>query len=112
MSYDISLYLQVDTGDPEPIDYCAAEIGNYTTNVAGMWHDALGHRLADLHGRRAGDCSDALTRAVHDMQQRPDHYQAMNPRNGWGDYEGALDYLARLRIACLAHPAAEIHISH
>ena len=29
-----------------------------------------------------------------------------------GDYEGALDYLRRLRDACTAHPKAEIYISH
>jgi hypothetical protein len=36
----------------------------------------------------------------------------MNPANGWGDYDGALEYLRDLLIACAAHPKAEIHISH
>lgn len=112
MSYDISLYMQVDIGGPEPIDYCAASIGNYTSNVSGMWTDALGYRLADLKGRTAGDCIDDLRRAVADMEARPDHYRAMNPPNGWGDYEGALDYLRQLHDACCAHPKAEIYISH
>ncbi|WP_406227412.1 hypothetical protein [Streptomyces anthocyanicus] len=112
MSYDVALYLQVDTGGPEPIDYCAADIGNYTSNVSRMWDEALGHRLADLHGQNAGDSADVLKQAVADMEARPDHYRAMNPANGWGDYEGALDYLRRLMIACCAHPKAEICISH
>ncbi|MFJ4808526.1 hypothetical protein [Streptomyces longwoodensis] len=112
MSYDIALYLKVDTGRPEPIDYCAANIGNYTANVSGMWADALGYWLADLNGRTAGDCIDDLKRAVDDMEQRPHHYRAMNPANGWGNYEGALEYLRELLIACCAHPKAEIHISH
>jgi hypothetical protein len=112
VSYDIALYLQVDTGGPEPVDYCAADIGNYTANVSGMWADALGHRLADLKGRTAGDCIDTLRRAVADMENRPEHYQAMNPPNGWGNYDGALAYLRQLHDACCAHPKAEIHISH
>lgn len=112
MSYDISLHVQIDTGGPEPIDYCVDDIGNYTSNVAAMWNDALGHRLADLHGRKASDCSDALKQAVTDMRQRPGHYRAMNPSNGWGDYDGALEYLSELHLACLAHPNAEIRISH
>ncbi|MGA4964473.1 hypothetical protein [Streptomyces pseudogriseolus] len=111
MSYDIALYLQVDTGGPEPIDYCAADIGNYTSNVSGMWTEALGHRLADLHGRTAGDSVTSLRNAIADMETRPDHYQAMNPPNGWGDYEGALEYLRQLHTACCAHPKADIHIS-
>lgn len=112
MSYDIALYLKVDTGGSEPVDYCAADIGNYTANVSGMWTDALGYRLADLKGRTAGDCTDDLRRAVADMQNRPDHYRAMNPPNGWGDYEGALAYLRQLHDACCAHPKATVHISH
>jgi hypothetical protein len=111
VSYDIALYLQVDTGGPEPIDYCAADIGNYTSNVSGMWTEALGHRLADLHGRTAGDSITSLRNAIADMETRPDHYRAMNPPNGWGDYEGALDYLRQLHTACCAHPKADIHIS-
>lgn len=112
MSYDISLYIQVDTGGPEPIEYCVDDVGNYTSNVSRMWTDALGHRLADLKGKTAGDCTDDLKRAVADMEARPDHYRAMDPPNGWGCYEGALNYLRRLLVACLAHPKAEIHISH
>ncbi|MGV9888355.1 hypothetical protein [Streptomyces sp. NPDC003395] len=112
MSYDISLHMQVDTGGPEPVDYCADDIGNYTANVSGMWHDALGRRLADLNGRTAGDCITELRRAVADMENRPDHYRAMNPPNGWGNYEGALDYLRKLHDACCAHPKATIRISH
>lgn len=112
MSYDISLYIQVDTGGPEPIEYCVDDVGNYTSNVSRMWTDALGHRLADLKGKTAGDCADGLKRAVADMEARPDHYRAMDPPNGWGCYEGALSYLRSLLVACLAHPKAEIHISH
>ncbi len=113
MSYDISLYLDnLDTGGPEPITYCVDDIGNYTSNVAGMWDDALGHRLADLNGKNAGDSHPRLAQAVANMHAEEDRYRAMNPRNGWGGYDGALDYLTRLRDACAAHPKARIYISH
>ncbi|RKN61884.1 hypothetical protein D7231_31930 [Streptomyces klenkii] len=112
MSYDISLWMKVDTGGPEPVEIELADIGNYTSNVGRMWVDALGHRLADLKDRTARDCIDALTRAVAAMESDPAKYEAMNPPNGWGDYDGALNYLRRLRDACLAHPNATVHISH
>ncbi|WP_329114521.1 hypothetical protein [Streptomyces sp. NBC_01353] len=112
MSYDISLHLQIDTGGPELVDYCADDIGNYTANVSGMWQEALGRRLADYHGMTAADAQADLVRAVRDMTTDAAKYEAMNPPNGWGDYEGALDYLTRLRNACLAHPKARIRISH
>jgi hypothetical protein len=112
VSYDISLHLDIDTGGPEPVDYCVDDIGNYTSNVAGMWTEALGYRLADLKDKTAEDCAEDLKRAVVAMEADPVKYGLMEPANGWGDYEGALDYLRRLRNACLAHPKAQIRISH
>jgi hypothetical protein len=112
VSYDISLYLKVDTGGPEPITIWPADIGNYTANVSRMWTEALGYPLSDLTDKTAGDCRADLERAVTDMTANPAKYQAMNPSNGWGNYDGALTYLDRLREACLAHPNALIHISH
>lgn len=112
MSYDISLYLDVDTGGPEPLTVCVADVGNYTVNVARMWTDALGHSLGDLKEKNAGDSLPALTAAVVRMTVTPEHYRAMEPSNGWGDYEGALAYLTALRDACVVHPKATIHICH
>ncbi|MEU6397849.1 hypothetical protein ABZ867_12815 [Streptomyces cinnamoneus] len=112
MSYDISLHLTVDTGGPEPLEVCVADIGDYTSNVARMWTDALGHRLSDLADQNAGDSHPALVAAVDKLLADPDHYRAMEPSNGWGDYEGAVAYLAALRDACLVHPKAQIYISY
>lgn len=112
MSYDICLEMAVDTGNPEPHRIYPADIGNYTGNVSGMWDDALGYRLADLHGKTAGDHQADLQLAVDDMAFRAGHYQAMNPANGWGSYEGALAYLTKLRDACMDHPKATIRVSH
>ncbi|MFE4857323.1 hypothetical protein [Streptomyces sp. NPDC056670] len=110
MSYDISLRVTVDVGGPEPAEFCPADIGNYTSNVSPLWSEALGRRLADLKDANAGDSLPALKRAVAAMEADPDKYRPMNPKNGWGDYEGALQYLRELRNACTAYPNATIHI--
>lgn len=115
MSYDISLYLDVYSGGlwaPDVQSVCVADIGNYTSNAARMWTDALGHRLVDLKDKNAGESLPALTAAVDRMIAEPEHYRAMEPSNGWGDYDGALAYLTALRDACLVHPKAVIHICH
>ncbi|MEE4419582.1 hypothetical protein [Streptomyces bugieae] len=112
MSYDIHLEVAVDTGGPEPHLICPADIGNMTANVSGMWHDALGYPLAKLDGRTAGNAAPDLRRAVTDMELHPAIYRAMEPDNGWGSYDGALDYLRRLADACAQHPKATIRISH
>lgn len=108
MSYDI--YLQIDTGAEDPTT--VYEVGNYTTNVSGMWALALGYRLYEVSGRNAGETVPDLDRAIAAMQADPATYQAMNPDNGWGDYSGALEYLRSLRDACVRHPKTQIRVSH
>jgi hypothetical protein len=104
--------MHVDTGGPEPLYVQLAEVGNYTSNVSAMWCKALGHPLGDLAEKNAGESLPALQRAVAAMEADPGSYEAMNPPNGWGNYEGTLDYLRRLRDACAEHPKATIRISH
>ncbi|MFJ4828425.1 hypothetical protein ACIP79_00565 [Streptomyces sp. NPDC088747] len=111
MSYDVALRLYVDAGGQEPFTAWPADIGNYTSNVSGMWTKALGYDLCELDNKTAGDCLADLQRAVGAMEGDPATYEAMNPRNGWGTYEGASDYLRRLRDACAAYPKATIRIS-
>ncbi|MFJ4418247.1 hypothetical protein [Streptomyces sp. NPDC088925] len=112
MSYDIHLEIDVRTGGPEPYRAYPADIGNYTSNVSGMWTEALGYPLADLDGHTARAHIAALQLAVDDMEFRRAHYQAMSPSNGWGSYDGALRYLRKLAEACAAHPNATIRVSH
>lgn len=109
MSYDIDL--EIDTGGPELAT--VYEVGNYTSNVSPMWALALGFPLRDLHGRQCGDCIADLKRAVDDILDPVNRatYEAMNPSNGWGDHEGAADYLVRLLSACRCHPKASIRVS-
>ena len=45
------------------------------------------------------------------MEADPETYRAMNPPNGWGDYEGALAYLRRLAEACATHSKCTINVS-
>jgi hypothetical protein len=107
VSYDICL--DIDTGAGETVT--ALEVGNYTSNVAWMWSQALGHPLRELDGRGAADTVDVLTAAVAAMRERAQEFRAQEPENGWGDYQGALGYLERLLAGCQAHPATTIRIS-
>lgn len=108
MSYDVSLV--IDTGGSEPAE--VVDVGNMTSNVAPMWRKALPpDGIAGLHGRRCADVTGQLQLAVAHMENHPDFYRAMNPPNGWGDYESALDYLRKLRDAAAAHPLTTIEVS-
>lgn len=106
MSYHI--WLDLDTGGPEPA--IVFEVGNCTSNVSPMWFDALGRSLGDYHEAPCSEAAGPLRQGIERMRADPDHYQAMNPENGWGDYEGALKYLERLYEGCCNHPKATIQI--
>lgn len=106
MSHNV--YLCIDTGGKEPVTVFGSDC---TSNVSGMWADALGYPLAELDGRTAVDAIDDLRRAAWRMANNPDKYRAMNPPNGWGNYEGARDYITEILEACLAHPKTTIAVS-
>lgn len=119
VSYDIDLV--IDTGAGNMPSVC--DVGNYTSNVSAMWHKALwegdvlhevagdAYSLKALHGKNAGDCIQLLERAIRRMEQDGATYVAMNPDNGWGTYEGALEYLKKMLYGCRQHPKCTIDVS-
>lgn len=50
MSHDVDLY--ADLGGPE-LSF-VEEVGNYTSNVSGMWQRALGRSLSAFNGTQIG----------------------------------------------------------
>lgn len=70
---------------------------NMTSNVAGMWRLA-GADLAAMEGQPASQVLVALASAVRNMLCEPAKYRALEPDNGWGDYEGCVGYLVRLAM--------------
>lgn len=106
MSYDVSLHVDVDGNQVELFD------GNYTSNVSPMWRHALGRPLADLHGTPASEAAGLLDSAVRRMEADPDFYAQWNPPNGWGDVDGATDFLRSIRDACSKYPSGVIDVFH
>lgn len=113
MSYWVSLVRNL--GGQE---YEVAEVGDYTSNVSGMWRRALeyaGHcdGLQGLDGKVAdADLVIVLTDAVRHMRTCSNEFIAMEPANGWGSADGALKYLETLLLMCRLHPLAIVRVSH
>ena len=86
---------------------------NYTSNVSGMWHKALGGiSLGTLLDPEpvAETLVEPLNRAIGEMMESPEVFRQMNPPNGWGDYEGALEFLVWIRDRCMMWPKARVHV--
>lgn len=119
MSYDVSIL--IDIGGPEAAT--VYDCGNYTYNVSGMFYKAIGAALeldknADsvglnqLSGYACQHLIPILERAITHMTNTENlsEYKAMEPKNGWGTYEGAVLYLQKILNGCKSHPKGFIEV--
>ena len=106
MSWDIDLYARTECGQLVHVDEA-----NYTYNVAPMFFNALGgDGIRQFAGMKAVDAIPILNRGIRKMKENPGRYRAMNPPNGWGDYEGALELLEWMLRKCEQYPSIEITV--
>lgn len=100
MGWDLSLHAK-------PCEHCGrADDGgswNYTSNTNPMLR-AAGLDIHDLDGRTGADCAEQIGAALALMDEDPAYFRAMNPSNGWGDYDRLRVVLEKIRAACLANP--------
>lgn len=82
-----------------------------TYNVSKMYVEAMGQSLSAFDGANAGGSIPALRKCVDEMLSNPEKYKAMNPANGWGNYEGALSYAQKLLHECEKKTTATINVS-
>lgn len=110
MGLDIWLKIQVDTGGAESYT-CELYSAGITHNVNSMWREAgVYDVLYNGEGKTAGEAIEILERGLEDMKSDPAKYKAMNPSNGSGDYDGAVDWLDKFLRACKQHPKSRIKI--
>lgn len=111
MSWDV--WLAIDTGLEEA---SVTEDHNYTWNVSRMYDKAFSRTLdgdgglSTLAGMKADLAGTLIDRVLHEMEANASVYQAMNPANGWGSFDGAMEFLRKIRRDCLAHPACVVRV--
>jgi hypothetical protein len=59
----------------------------------------------------AGQLIPYLEEGLKYLEENPDYLKAFNPQNGWGSYEGLVEFVRDYLAACKKWPSAEIHIS-
>lgn len=81
MSWDIST---IDANGVEDNEL------NITYNLSGMLAEAGFEGWASLAGRPAHEVAVEMLDLLNDMALEPQRWRAMNPPNGWGDYDRCL----------------------
>lgn len=101
--------------DREPEKTEEAYWANITHNLNKMADEAgiYQHlwRPEELGIKKAVELIEPLTKALADLKSKPDHYKQFNPKNGWGDYDGFVDWVERYLTACKEYPDGEISVS-
>lgn len=92
MSWDADLY--DDRG------HCEGD-WDYTHNCNRMANEVLADDSETwwrrLNGMKGHDGAAFLTRIITGLEAEPDRFRAMNPENGWGDYDTFLKTLTDMR---------------
>lgn len=52
-----------------------------------------------------------LEAGFKELQSDPQFFKRYNPQNGWGSYEGLLDYVYNYLVACKLNPHAMVQVS-
>ena len=117
MSWDATLYEVTEVTKchecgqqlPEPRkDRGEAGWWNYTRNVTPMiaaaWEQATGKPIeqnwwAMLNGMDGPAGREHIATVVKALEADPEKFRAMNPPNGWGDYDSLLGVLRQMRDA-------------
>jgi hypothetical protein len=108
MSYDI--WVEIPCKD-ESGNESWSGIGishNYTFNVSKMLYEAFEKTGGDWgsfcnYKKPKKKCKDAireLENAIYELKHNYEYYSTMNPKNGWGNIEGAIAFLEKILFDC------------
>jgi hypothetical protein len=59
----------------------------------------------------ANQLIEPIRQGLAKLKSDPERYKKFNPKNGWGDYDGLVEFLERYLQACLEYPNASVEAS-
>lgn len=78
---------------------------NYTYNVAQMWYEVYPDDtgMVQIEGMTGLEAQEKLLKAINEITTHPEIMKRLEPHNGWGTYEGFLEFLNKLYIASVKY---------
>jgi hypothetical protein len=58
----------------------------------------------------AGQLIEPLEKGLAELKARPEYFRRFNPENGWGTYEGLVEFVEKYLAACRTHPSAHVGV--
>jgi len=84
---------------------------NVTHNLTPMWIKAnIYECLYKSEGKKAKEIINQLEKGLQDIKDNYNEYKKLNPSNGWGDIDGAIEFLERVIKEFKQYPNAKIEV--
>ena len=111
--------LDVDLMITKPTSVYGGNITHNLGKMAGEVKLSNGMTLYDVLWRPdeqeglgfARNISELLNEGWNILLSDPEHFRQWDPENGWGSYEGLVDFVYKYRNACWDNPDAELRVS-
>lgn len=81
---------------------------NKMAQAAGIYEHLW--RPDEIGVSRAEELIEPLTGGLARLQAEPETFRVHNPPNGWGSYEGLVQFVADYLDACKANPKATVRV--
>lgn len=116
MSYDIGIIVDGHVIDGDDIwleDFAGDQHANHTSNAWRSYAVAIpAGALYELDEMPCSDAAEQLAAGVEHMEKNEVQHRELEPSNGWGSYESALQYLRFALALCRTFPSARFYVSH
>ena len=87
---------------------------NITHNLTEMAEVAMIYkhlwRPEEIGISKAGQLIEPLTNGLKVLKENPAVYKKFEPANGWGTYEGLVEFVEDYLKACIEHPNADVRV--
>jgi hypothetical protein len=106
----MSFGLDIVTHDVDGNEHWIEVVDGHTYNLSPMWRKALPflESTSDLDGRTCAGLLNDLDAGLLDATKNSDAYRALNPDNGWGDYEGFYEIFTKFVRLCNQYPSGVV----
>lgn len=88
---------------------------NITHNLNKMAKDAGIYeccwRPDEVGIKKAKEMIPLLEKGLQELKSKPEYFKQFNPENGWGKYEGLVEFVENYLKACRDYPDADIKVS-
>ena len=90
-------------------DYNITHNLNKMADAAGIYKHLW--RPDEIGITKAEQLIQPLTDGLKRLRENPEYYKTFNPENGWGDYDGLVQFVGTYLLACIEYSDAEVSVS-